>query len=47
MPWWGWVLIGIGVIAIVIIKVVVGRKFLQKMQERKMKKAKEEEVLDE
>jgi hypothetical protein len=46
MPWWGWVLIGIGVVAFVIMKVALGKKFLQKMRERKEKRD-NEEVLDE
>jgi len=44
MPWWGWILIGAGVIILVLLKVVVAKKFLQFMKKRKEAK---EEILDE
>jgi hypothetical protein len=42
MPWWGWVLIALAVIAFIPIKVLVTKKFLKRMKE-----GREREDLDE
>ena len=42
MPWWGWVLIALAVVAFIPIKIFATKKFL-----KRMKQGREQEDLDE